>query len=122
MKKIMISEAETLEIQFQDGVAKKLVFNMKAVALFQNALADSGKRLDEIREQSLLAYILYAGINAVEENGPFSMEEANAMAYIMNPPAGSQIIEMFIDSISKGMSEEQKQMQKKLLAQFLNKE
>ena len=48
------------------------------------------------------------------------MEQANAMAYVMNPSAGSQIIGMFIDSIQEGMSEEQKQMQKKLLAQFLN--
>ena len=122
MKKIMISEAETLEIQFKDGVTKKLVFNMKSVALFQNVLVDSGKSLDEIREQNLLAFILYAGINAAAETEIFSMEQANAMAYLMNPSAASQIIETFIDGIQDGMSEDQKQMQKKILAQFLNKE
>ena len=122
MKKIMISEAETLEIQFKDGVTKKLVFNMKSVALFQNVLVDSGKSLDEIREQNLLAFILYAGINAASETEIFSMEQANAMAYLMNPSAASQIIETFIDGIQDGMSEDQKQMQKKILAQFLNKE
>ena len=53
MKKIMISEAETLEIKFKDGITKKLIFNMKAVALFQNAMAESEKKLDEIREQNL---------------------------------------------------------------------
>ena len=77
---------------------------------------------DEIREQNLLAYILYAGINAAQEDEEFSMEQANAMAYVMNPSAGSQIIGIFIDSIREGMSEEQKQLQKKLLAQFLNRE
>lgn len=122
MKKIMISEAETLEIKFKDGITKKLIFNMKAVALFQNAMAESEKKLDEIREQNLLAYILYAGINAAQEDEEFSMEQANAMAYVMNPSSGSQVIGMFIDSIREGMSEEQKQMQKKLLAQFLNRE
>lgn len=116
----MISEAEMLEIQFKDGVTKNLVFNMKSVALFQNAMAESGKNLNEIREQNLLAFILYSGINAATEDENFSMEQANAMAYVMNPSAGSQIIGMFIDSIQEGMSEEQKQMQKKLLAQFLN--
>ena len=118
----MISEAETLEIKFKDGITKKLFFNMKAVALFQNALAESEKKLDEIREQNLLAYILYAGINAAQEDEEFSMEQANAMAYVMNPSAGSQIIGIFIDSIREGMSEEQKQLQKKLLAQLLNRE
>ena len=122
MKKIMISEAETLEIEFKDKVKKKLIFNMKAVALFQNALAESRKKLDEIREQNLLAYILYAGINAAQEDEEFSMEQANALAYVMNPSSGSQVIEVFIDSIRKGMTEEQVQMQKKILAQFLNKE
>lgn len=122
MKKIMISEAETLEIQFKDGVSKKLVFNMRAVAFFQNAIAESGKKLDEIREQNLLAYILYAGINAAQEDEAFSMEHANAMAYVMNPASGSQVIGMFIDDIREGMSEEQKQMQKKILAQFLSRE
>ena len=118
----MISEAETLEIQFKDGVSKKLVFNMRAVAFFQNAIAESGKKLDEIREQNLLAYILYAGINAAQEDEAFSMEQANAMAYVMNPASGSQVIGMFIDDIREGMSEEQKQMQKKILAQFLSRE
>lgn len=122
MKKIMISEAETLEIEFKDKVKKKLIFNIKAVALFQNALAESRKKLDEIREQNLLAYILYAGINAAQEDEEFSMEQANALAYVMNPSSGSQVIEVFIDSIQEGMTEEQVQMQKKILAQFLNKE
>lgn len=122
MKKIMISEAETLEIEFKDKVKKKLIFNMKAVALFQNALAESKKKLGEIREQNLLAYILYAGINAAQDDEEFSMEQANALAYIMNPSSGSQVIEVFIDSIREGMTEEQLQMQKKILAQFLNRE
>ena len=122
MKKIMISEAETLEIEFKDRVKKKLIFNMKAVALFQNALAESKKKLGEIREQNLLAYILYAGINAAQDDEEFSMEQANALAYIMNPSSGSQVIEVFIDSIREGMTEEQLQMQKKILAQFLNRE
>ena len=117
----MISEAETLEIKFKDGATKKLVFNMKSIALFQNVLVESKKELDEIREQNLLAYILYAGINAAQEDEEFSMEQANALAYIMNPSSGSQIIEVFIESIREGMSEEQIQMQKKILAQFLNR-
>ena len=121
MKRVLISEAEEFEIQFQDGVTKKMVFNMNALRLFQNAMADSGKDITEIRDQNLLSFILYAGINAASEKEEFSMEEANALAYIMSPSSGSEITNAFIENIEKGLNPEQRMIQKKLIAQMISR-
>ena len=121
MKRVLISEAEEFEIQFQDGVTKKMVFNMNALRLFQNAMADSGKDISEIRDQNLLSFILYAGINAASEKEEFSMEEANALAYIMSPSSGSEITNAFIENIEKGLNPEQRMIQKKLIAQMISR-
>ena len=121
MKRVLISEAEEFEIQFKDGVIKKMVFNMNALRLFQNAMADSGKAIEEIRDQNLLSFILYAGINAASEKEEFSMEEANALAYIMSPSSGSEITNAFIENIEKGLNPEQRMFQKKLIAQMLSR-
>ena len=121
MKRVLISEAEEFEIQFKDGVIKKMVFNMNALRLFQNAMADSGKDITEIRDQNLLSFILYAGINAASEKEEFSMEEANALAYIMSPSSGSEITNAFIENIEKGLNPEQRMIQKKLIAQMISR-
>lgn len=121
MKRVLISEAEEFEIQFKDGVTKKMVFNMNALRLFQNAMADSGKAIEEIRDQNLLSFILYAGINAASEKEEFSMEEANALAYIMSPSSGSEITNAFIENIEKGLNPEQRMFQKKLIAQMISR-
>ena len=121
MKRVLISEAEEFEIQFQDGVTKKMVFNMNALRLFQNAMADSGKAIEEIRDQNLLSFILYAGIYAASEKEEFSMEEANALAYIMSPSSGSEITNAFIENIEKGLNPEQRMFQKKLIAQMISR-
>lgn len=121
MKRVLISEAEEFEIQFKDGVTKRMVFNMNALRLFQNAMADSGKDITEIRDQNLLSFILYAGINAASEKEEFSMEEANALAYIMSPSSGSEITNAFIENIEKGLNPEQRMFQKKLIAQMISR-
>lgn len=116
MKKIQIKRVEPILLEFSDKESYEVIFNMEAIATFQELIGAIEKEASDIRNQEMLKYILYAGIKV---NSEITLEEAGALAFVMDAKSGQWIINEFIENITAGLTEEQKLQQKKMMARFL---
>lgn len=116
MKKVQIKKVEPILLEFSDDESYEVIFNMEAIATFQELIGAIEKEACDIRNQEMLKYIIYAGIKV---NREITLEEAGALAFVMDAKSGQWIINEFIENITAGLTEEQKLQQKKMMARFL---
>ncbi len=119
-KIICVRPPEELIIQFADGKEYKAVFNMNCLRNFQEMINKQGNiALTELSIVRLCCMILYAGINQHGEE--ISYEEAEALVANMNIQSVNEIVDTFTNEMQGNMKEEQKELVKKMMAQYLNK-
>lgn len=118
MKKVQIKKVEPILLEFSDDESYEVIFNMEAIGIFQEMIGSLDKDAFEIRNQEMLKYILYAGIKVSRD---ITLEEAGALAFVMDTKSGQWVINEFIENITVGLTEEQKLAQKKMMALFLAK-
>lgn len=118
MKKVQIKKVEPILLEFSDDESYEVIFNMEAIGIFQEMIGSLDKDVFEIRNQEMLKYILYAGIKVSRD---ITLEEAGALAFVMDTKSGQWVINEFIENITVGLTEEQKLAQKKMMALFLAK-
>lgn len=118
MKKV-INVKPAVEIEIVDPISGKTwngYFNMKCVMLFQEILKEKGITTAELSDKDLPAMCLYAVVNTTEY---MAYEEAEALSMRMGPASGSEIVNLFMESIHETLSEDQKAMLKKEVARYV---
>lgn len=105
MKTLTIKPAEEIEIRDPEtGAVYNLVFNTRAVLIFQSAIGGKKVNVNELAND-LLPLVIYASANS---KGEMSKEDAEGLAERMSAESGMAIVNAFLESLSDSLSEEQK--------------
>lgn len=119
-KKIACKEVEEIELEFANGEIIPLRFDASAAIALNdiegglNAIVQKGVSITD-----MCARIIYAG--SVSSNKEMSYEKARAIVSNLSLITITEIINVFNESMGITSSEEQLELQKKTMAQFLQK-
>lgn len=116
--KIQTKPIEPIFIELKNKTYK-CTFNMLSMAYMQELLAKEDGRIDEISPAKMASFILYAGIKPNHED--FEYEDAVALVMVMGPANYSTIVSEYNKSMFDSMEETDKQLSKKILAQYIAK-
>lgn len=116
-KVINVKPAEEIVIKDPfDGKEYHGFFNMRCLLFFQELLKDKSITKDTIKDYDLPAMCLYAVLNTEDQ---ITYEEAEKISRRMGPASGSEIINMFSESLMDSLNEQQKEMLKKTMARYV---
>lgn len=116
MKKIKVKPVEQIEFELEDKTFL-CSFNMLSMAYMQEAVSKLEGRLDEIPTAHLVSLMLYSGIKANDET--FTVEEANALAMVLDPGCYGEIISSYENAVMSSIGEDEKNSVKKAMARYL---
>jgi hypothetical protein len=115
-KQISVMDPTELEIKFEDGKVINLIFDVKSLTGFNNVEGGFSALLNEKSIPELCARIIYA--TGTEHNEGLDLQKAREMVSRMDILTLGEIMNEFNESIGTSKNEVQKELQKKLMAQY----
>lgn len=118
MKKIInVKPVTELELQFESGETLSLRFDVKAISNFNEIEGGINDFLKEMSMPEMCAKVIY--IAGVSNNSELTLERARVITSNLDPMTITEIMTEFNISMGSGKNEVQKEIQKKLMEQFL---
>jgi hypothetical protein len=119
MKKIInVKLVNELELKFEDGKSLTLKFDVQALSHILDFKGGLEEFIKDPSTPEVCAKLLYIG--AVSNNVEFTVEEARKVVSNLDPATITTIINEFNESMGAGTNEVNKELQKKMMALFLN--
>lgn len=117
-KRINVKPVTELELIFEDGKSLTLKFDVEALTHFNDFEDGMQGFLKDKSTPEICAKIVYIGGSSHNDN--LDINEARKIVSNMDPATITEIIYEFNESMGVTQNEAQKELSKKLMAQFLN--
>jgi len=120
MKKIInVKPITELELQFEDGKSLTLRFDVEALMHFNEMDGGMSAFIGEKSMSEICAQIIFVG--GASNNQDLDINEARKIVSNMDIGTITAIINEFTEGMGTAQSEVQKELQKKLMSQWLDK-
>lgn len=114
---INVLPVSELELQFEDETKLTLVFDMAAIANFNDLEGGMTAFVKENNIPERCAKIIYIGAKSGDHN--FTLEKARTLVSQLSPVTITEIMNEFSESMGVSKNGVQSELQKKLMEEFL---
>jgi hypothetical protein len=118
-KTISVKPVTEIELQFEDGNSLDIRFDAEAISNFSELDGGLTAFINEDKLPERCAKIIFVGARA--RRADFTLEEARAVVSTMAPTTITEIVFEFNESMGATSNGVQSELQKKLMAQYLEK-